>query len=63
MSLKYEQKRAIKQTRDFLSELLTINGIPKTKKELRQKASRCLKHFPPLDKDNNIMWSNDNFEE
>jgi len=63
MSLKYEQKRALKQSRDFLRELLTVDGFPKSKKELRQRASNCLRHFPFLDKDNNPIWSNDDLSE
>ena len=61
MSLKYEQYHALVSTRNFLSDLLSVDEYPKTKKEMRQRVSRCLKHFPPLDETGAPMFSLDEF--
>ncbi len=62
MSLKYEQFRSLVTTRELLSELLTVDGYPKTKKEMRARVSRCLRHYPPLDRTGAPMFSRDEFE-
>jgi hypothetical protein len=62
MSLKYEQYRALYATQQFLQDLLTVDKYPKTKKEMRERAYRCLKHFPYLDKTGEPIFSRDDFE-
>ena len=62
MSLKYEQYAALVKTQNFLRDLLTVDGYPKTKKEMRDRAYRCLRHFPFLDEHGNPMFSRDEFE-
>ena len=61
MSLRYEQYLALARTRDLLRDLLTGENYPRTKREMRERASRCLKHFPPLREDGEPMFSRDNF--
>lgn len=61
MSLKFEQYNALLSTRKLLHDILTVDNYPKTKKEMRLKAYRCLKHFPFLDETGEPVFSNDNF--
>ena len=61
MSLRYEQYNSLKRTREFLRSLLSTETRPKTVKELREKAYRCLKHFPPLHESGQPHWSQDEF--
>ena len=63
MSLRYEQYRSLKMTREFLRSLLTVDGYPKTKKEMRGWAYRCLRHYPFLDEQGQPFWSQDEFTE
>ncbi len=63
MSLRYEQHRSLQYTKNFLRDLLTVENYPKTKKEMRQRASACLHHFPFLYKGGEPMWSQDSFTE
>lgn len=60
MSLRYEEQRALKITRDFLRLILT-KDCPTRKKDLRERAWRCLKHYPFLDKTGRPMFSLDEF--
>ena len=62
MSLRYEQYNALKRSRDLLRRLLTTDR-PKTVKELKEEASRCLKHFPFLSEKGKPYFSNDNFSD
>lgn len=62
MSLKYEQYRALYATKEFLRDLLNPHTYPNTKKEMRERASRCLKHFPYLDETGQPIFSSDEFE-
>ena len=55
MSLRYEQHRALKMTREFLREILTGPRMPT--KALRERASRCLHHFPFLRESGKPMWT------
>lgn len=48
-------------TRDFLLDLLRPNTRPKTVKGLKERAQRCLRHYPPLDKDGSPIFSSDGF--
>ena len=61
MSLRYEQYRSLKMTKEFLRDLLTGENYPKTKKKMRKRASACLKHFPFLYENGQPMWSQDSF--
>ena len=61
MSLRFEQEASLLMTREFLLDLLTTNTRPKTVKELKARAKRCLRHYPPLDVDGNPIFSNDDF--
>jgi len=61
MSLRYEQHRALKRSRDLLCDLLEPSRRPKTVKELRSRASACLRHFPFLQESGEPMWSQDDF--
>ena len=44
MTLPYERKRAVNNTRTFLRDLLTDKY--KVSEEVRKEAYRCLKHYP-----------------
>jgi hypothetical protein len=61
MSLRYEQYTALRRTRQFLADLLHPSTRPKTVKELRGRASACLRHYPFLEESGKPMWSQDNF--
>ena len=63
MSLRYEQRRALLKARDLLCDLLDHNTRPKTVKELKQRASSALRHFPMLDYRGEPMWSQDEFDD
>lgn len=63
MSLRYEQYNALRATRAFLRSLLTVDGYPKTKKEMRRRVSACLRHYPFLHDTGQPMWSKDTFTE
>ena len=62
MSLRYEQYRALKMTRDLLRDVLHWQG-PITHKAIKDMAYRCLKHFPHLDEQGQPYWSNDELTE
>jgi hypothetical protein len=61
MSLRYEQEASLLMTRELLLDLLNTSTRPKTVKELKERARRCLRHFPPLDKDGKPIFSTDSF--
>jgi hypothetical protein len=63
MSLRYEQRNALKKCRDLLYDLLDPKARPKSVKELRQRASSALRHFPMLDERGEPLWSDDPFSE
>ena len=46
MTLPNEWFISMKNTREFLFELLDAQKTPKVPREIRKKASDCLKHFP-----------------
>jgi len=60
MSLKYEQYRALKITRDFLRDIIAKPRQPQ--KVLKQRASSCLRHYPFLKSNGEPMFSADDFE-
>ena len=61
MSLRYEQHRALKETREFLRYILAALKTPVKIKDLRERASNCLHHFPFLMESGKPMWSQDPF--
>lgn len=63
MSLRCEQRRALLKARALLPDLLHPSTRPKTVKELRDRASGALKHFPFLDERGEPMWSQDEFDD
>lgn len=46
MTMNYERRRSVNQTRKFLVELLDPNKTPQVSASIRQEARRCLKHYP-----------------
>lgn len=60
MSLKYEQYRALKETRNLLYDLVSGNFILR-KKDLKQMAHDCVKHFPALRESGEPIFSRDDF--
>jgi hypothetical protein len=46
MTLPNEWFISIRKNREFLFELLNPGKTPRVSKEVRKKASECLKHFP-----------------
>ena len=63
MSLRYEQYASLRKTYKLLMDLLHPSTRPKTVSELRERASRCLRHFPPLAESGRPMFSQDPFTE
>ena len=61
MSLRYEQCTALLRAREFLRELLLPRSKPWTKKELKERAYRCLRHYPFLNEYGHPLFSNDEF--
>jgi hypothetical protein len=61
MSLRREQYWALRKTQDFLRDLLFTETRPKKVSDLKERAYRCLKHFPFLDDDGKPMFSRDGF--
>ena len=61
MSLRSEQYRALRKTRDFLYDLCDPRKRPKSVAEMRQRVRSCTKHFPHLDDDGKPEFSKDGF--
>lgn len=52
-----EEARAIAMTRTFLFALLDPRQTPRVPREIRQRASRVLKHYPLLPPDDDyVPW-------
>ena len=62
MSLRYEQYDSLRKTKEFLRELLASKKRW-TKKELREKAYSCLRHYPCLHDTGQPIFSRDEFTE
>lgn len=60
MSLRYEQYHALMYARDFMRDLLRAGGRW-TKADLRTRAHRALRHFPPLGYDGSPLFSQDDY--
>jgi hypothetical protein len=63
MSLRFEQRRALLKARDLLRDLLDPKRRPKTVRELRERASSALRHYPFLTERGEPMWSQDGFDD
>ena len=61
MSLRYEQLNSLVKTQKFLRDLLYTDTRPKKVSELKERAYRCLRHFPHLKENGEPMWSQDDF--
>ena len=59
MSLRHEQHASLLITREFLFDLLETSKRPKTVNEMKARAKRCLRHYPPLKETGEPMFSND----
>ena len=59
MSIRIEQYWALQHTRRFLVAILSNPHKHWTAKSLKCEASRCLKHFPPLTRKGEPMFSID----
>ena len=46
MTLPYERRASIAMTEKFLVDLLDPKKTPRVPKEIRQRASGCLRHYP-----------------
>ena len=58
MSLKHEQYEALKRSQELLYDMLDPKKRPKKVSEIRERVRRCLRHFPPLDKNGEPLFSN-----
>ena len=62
MSLRREQYMSLYMTREFLYDLMNSKTRPKSVNEMKQRASRCLRHFPHLHENGEPFFSADGFE-
>ena len=62
MSLRHEQHQSLIYTRELLFDLLHPSTRPKTVGEMKKRARRCLRHFPPLRESGEPMFSQDGVE-
>ncbi len=46
MTLPDERYRAVRATREFLVDLLDPKKTPKVPRAIRDRAGRCLRHYP-----------------
>lgn len=46
MTLPFEEKRAINYTRKFLMDLTNPKATPRVPKDIRDRASSLLRHYP-----------------
>jgi len=46
MTLPDERYRAVEYAREFLQDLLDPKKTPKVPRAIRQRAGRCLRHYP-----------------
>ena len=46
MTLPIERTNAVLNTEEFLTDLLDPKKTPRVPKEIRQRAARCLRHYP-----------------
>jgi hypothetical protein len=62
MSLRHEQYRSLKHTREFLFSLLDPSVTKRVPRAIRKKASACLRHYPTLRENGEPMFSQDTFQ-
>ena len=53
---------SLHMTRELLFDLMNSKRRPKSVKEMKDRARRCLKHFPTLLENGEPMFSADGFE-
>ena len=46
MTLPDEERKALRYTRDFLSDLMNRRITPGVSKDIRERAAACLRHYP-----------------
>lgn len=46
MTVPFERTRAVNSTHDFLCDLLDPKKTPRVPKDIRRRASACLRHYP-----------------
>lgn len=46
MTVPFERTRAVNSTHDFLCDLLDPKKTPRVPKDIRRRASFCLRHYP-----------------
>lgn len=46
MTVPVERTRAVTQTYEFLLDLLSPKATPRVPAEIRQRAARCIRHYP-----------------
>lgn len=46
MTVPFERTRAVNSTYDFLCDLLDPEKTPRVPKDIRRRASACLRHYP-----------------
>jgi hypothetical protein len=61
MSLRYEQYEALRRTKELLYDLLDPKKRPKNVKDIKDRVSRCLRHFPMLTEKGQPIFSRDPF--
>jgi hypothetical protein len=61
MSLRAEQYRALKRTRQFLFNVMRPSETPRVPGFVRKEAGACIKHFPFLDEHGKPQFSKDPF--
>lgn len=61
MSLRIEQYRALKITKEFLFEMLDPKKTPRVPGDVRRRASRCLRHYPALSENGEPIFSKDSY--
>lgn len=62
MSIKVEQFRSLKITKEFLRDLVDPKERPKNVKEMKERVFGCLRHFPPLDENGKPRFSADSID-
>lgn len=48
MTMPDERTRAVIYTKDFMYDLLDPKKTPRVSREIRQRAGRCLRHYPGI---------------
>ena len=59
MTLPIERTQAVLRTEEFLKDLLDPKKTPRVPRQMRDRAYRCLRHYPSR---YNMMYIEDSFE-